>query len=85
MIPSRALHASYVRTALSLSKSETLSMRGLLTVCPHALTLGIHTNLNDWWDGMLAGADKRIKRSRSERTNLNDWWDGHLECLEGAE
>jgi hypothetical protein len=38
-----------------------LSMRGLSTVCPHAFTLGIHTNLNDRWDGMLAGADKKIK------------------------
>jgi hypothetical protein len=35
--------------------------------CPQALTLGIHTSVNDWWDAMLADADKKTIRSGSGR------------------
>jgi hypothetical protein len=29
---------------------------GSADACPHALTLGIHASVNDWWDAMLPEA-----------------------------
>jgi hypothetical protein len=41
--------------------------------CPQALSPGMHTTVNDWWDAMLVGADKKTKRSRSGRLLYVIW------------
>jgi hypothetical protein len=38
-----------------------------------ALTPGLHATLNDWWEAMLVGVDKRVKRSRSGRLLYVIW------------
>jgi hypothetical protein len=40
---------------------------------PQALSPGTHTTVNDWWDAMLVGADKKTKRSRSGRLLYVIW------------
>jgi hypothetical protein len=44
-----------------------------LDTCPQALTPGLHATLNDWWEAMLVGVDKRVKRSRSGRLLYVIW------------
>jgi hypothetical protein len=41
--------------------------------CPQALIPGLHATLNDWWEAMLVGVDKRVKRSRSGRLLYVIW------------
>jgi hypothetical protein len=60
------LPATYARTALSPPKSETWFMLGL-SMLPQDITPGLHPTLKDWCEAMLVGADKKTKRSLSER------------------
>jgi hypothetical protein len=41
--------------------------------CPRALTPGLHATLDDWWEAMLVGTDKKGKRSRSGRLLYVIW------------
>jgi hypothetical protein len=44
-----------------------------LDACPQVVTPYAHATLNDWWDAMLAEADKKTKRSRSGRLLYVIW------------
>jgi hypothetical protein len=44
-----------------------------LDPCPQALTPGLHAILNDWWEAMLVGVDKRVKHSHSGKLLYVIW------------
>jgi hypothetical protein len=44
-----------------------------LDPCPLALTLGLHPTLNEWWEAMIVGTDKKTKRARSSRLQYVLW------------
>jgi hypothetical protein len=65
--------ATFVRIAPSLPRSGIWCMHGLSIHAPQALTPGLHATLNDWWEAMLVGVDKRVKRSQSGRLLYVIW------------